>query len=104
MIKKIQKRCQGIRLVPNGIAHFECKFLKGIKIRTKHHNIIISFLPAYPFLFPWPLDFECDGVLRRLYSLELEVFVKALLNIINQVEFFIAFRNMFPAILTENNR
>jgi len=69
----------------------------------KNHNIITLCLPAHSSHLTQPLDVGCYSVLKRLYSREIEVFIKAHINHITKVEFFIAFHAAYMATMTEKN-
>jgi hypothetical protein len=49
------------------------------------------------------LDVKCFSVLKRRYSQEIEVFIKAHINYITKVEFFIAFQKAYVRTMTKEN-
>ena len=49
------------------------------------------------------LDVECFSVLKRRYSQEIEVFIKAHINYIMKIEFFIAFHKAYNKTMTKEN-
>jgi hypothetical protein len=49
------------------------------------------------------LDIECFSVLKRRYSQEIEVFIKAHINYITKAEFFIAFQKAYNRTMTKKN-
>ncbi|KFY29511.1 hypothetical protein V491_00001 [Pseudogymnoascus sp. VKM F-3775] len=58
----------------------------------KAHNIITLGLPAHSSHLTQPLDMGCFSVLKRAYGRQIETYVKAHINHITKVEFFIAFK------------
>jgi hypothetical protein len=69
----------------------------------KAHNIVALCLPSHSSHLTQPLDIACFGVLKRNYSLELEVFIKAHITHITKLEFFIAFRAAYSKTMTSKN-
>jgi hypothetical protein len=57
----------------------------------KAHNIITLCLPPHSSHLTQPLDVGCFSVLKRAYSRQIETFIKAHINHITKVEFFLAF-------------
>jgi hypothetical protein len=49
------------------------------------------------------LDVKCFSVLKRRYSQEIEVFIKAYINYIMKAEFFIAFQKAYNRTITKKN-
>jgi hypothetical protein len=64
--------------------------------------VTISLSPHSSYLLQ-PLDVECFSVLKRRYSQEIEVFIKAHINYITKVEFFIAFQKAYVRTMTKEN-
>jgi hypothetical protein len=58
----------------------------------KEKNIITLCLPAYFSYLTQPFDVSCFSILKYLYSKELEAFIKAHINYITKIEFFIIFK------------
>ncbi|EDN95831.1 hypothetical protein SS1G_12036 [Sclerotinia sclerotiorum 1980 UF-70] len=58
----------------------------------KSNDIICLKLPPHSSHLTQPLDVGCFGVLKRSYSSQIEEFIKAYINHITKVEFFIAFK------------
>jgi len=58
----------------------------------KLNNIVPLCLPAYSSHLTQLLDVGCFSVLKRSYSLQIEHLIKAYINHISKVEFFIAFK------------
>jgi hypothetical protein len=56
------------------------------------HNIITLGLPAYSSHLTQPLDVRCFSILKRAYSCQIETFIKAHINHITKVEFFLVFK------------
>jgi hypothetical protein len=69
----------------------------------KAHNIITICLPPHSSHLTQPLDVGCFSVLKRLYGYELNTFIKAHINHITKVEFFIAFHAAYLKTMTEKN-
>ena len=69
----------------------------------KAHNIITLGLPAHSSHLTQPLDVGCFSVLKRAYGRQIETYIKAHINHITKVEFFIAFKAAYlQSITTEN--
>ena len=69
----------------------------------KAHNIITLCLPPYSSYLTQPLDIGCFSVLKRAYSREIKTFIKAYINYITKVEFFLAFKAAYLASITAQN-
>lgn len=69
----------------------------------KTHNIIIVSLPPHFSHLTQPLDVGCFSVLKRSYSRQIEDFIKAHINHITKVEFFIAFKAAYTQSITPQN-
>ena len=69
----------------------------------KAHNIITLCLPPYSSYLTQPLDVGCFSVLKRVYSREIKTFIKAYINYIIKVEFFLAFKAAYLASITPQN-
>ena len=63
-------------------------------------TISLSFYSSYLLQL---LDVRCFSVLKRRYSQEIEVFIKAHINYITKVEFFIAFQKAYVRTMTKEN-
>ena len=50
-----------------------------------------------------PLDVGCFSILKHCYSQELEVFIKAHINYITKIEFFITFHKVYIKTMTKDN-
>ena len=59
----------------------------------KTHNIITLGLPPHSSHLTQPLDVGCFSVLKRAYGRQIEIFIKAHINHITKVEFFLAFQS-----------
>lgn len=60
-------------------------------------------LPPHSSHLLQPLDVGCFSVLKRRYSQEIEVFIKAHINHITKAEFFIAFQKAYNRTMTKEN-
>ena len=69
----------------------------------KAHNIITLCLPPHSSHLTQPLDVGCFSVLKRVYGREIETFIKAHINHITKVEFFLAFKAAYSASMTPQN-
>ena len=61
----------------------------------KSYNIITLRLPAYSSHLTQPLNVGCFSVLKRVYGRQIEDFIKAYINHITKVEFFMAFKTAY---------
>jgi hypothetical protein len=69
----------------------------------KAHNIITLCLPPHSSHLTQPLDIGCFGVLKRMYGRQIELFIKAHINHITKVEFFLAFHTAYNQSITTQN-
>ena len=69
----------------------------------KTHNIITLGLPPHSSHLTQPLDVGCFSVLKRAYSRQIEIFIKAHINHITKVEFFLAFTAAYKESMTAQN-
>jgi hypothetical protein len=60
-------------------------------------------LPAHSSHLTQPLDVGCFSVLKRVYSRQIEDFIKAHINHITKVEFVIAFKAAYLQSITIDN-
>ena len=67
------------------------------------NNIIIFCIPAYSFYLTQPLDVRCFSAFKRVYSCELEDFIKAYIIYITKLEFFIVFKSAYFKAITLDN-
>jgi hypothetical protein len=67
------------------------------------NNIIALRLPAYSSHLTQPLDVGCFSVLKRMYGRQIETFIKAHINHITKVEFFLAFHAAYNQSITTQN-
>ena len=69
----------------------------------KENNIITLCLPAYLSYITQPLDVGCFSILKRMYGRQIKTFIKAYINYITKVEFFLAFHTAYKqSIITQN--
>jgi hypothetical protein len=61
----------------------------------KAHNIITLGLPPYSSHLTQLLDVGCFSVLKRVYGRQIKTFIKAYINYITKVEFFLAFKVVY---------
>ena len=69
----------------------------------KAHNIITLGLPPHSSHLTQPLDVGCFSVLKRAYGRQIETFIKAHINHITKVEFFLAFAAAYKESITAQN-
>ena len=69
----------------------------------KAHNIITLGLPPHSSHLTQPLDVGCFSVLKRAYGRQIETFIKAYINYITKVEFFLAFSAAYKESMTVAN-
>jgi DDE superfamily endonuclease/helix-turn-helix, Psq domain len=69
----------------------------------KTHNIITLGLPPHSSHLTQPLDVGCFSVLKRAYGRQIETFIKAHINHITKVEFFLAFTAAYKESMTVEN-
>ena len=66
----------------------------------KAHNIITLGLPPHSSHLTQLLDVGCFSMLKRAYGRQIEAFIKAYINHITKVEFFIAFKAAYLESMT----
>ena len=69
----------------------------------KAHNIITLRLPPHSSYLTQPLDVRCFSVLKRAYGRQIKTFIKAYINYITKVEFFLAFTAAYKELMTTEN-
>jgi DDE superfamily endonuclease len=69
----------------------------------KTNNIIPLCLPPHSSHLTQPLDVGCFSVLKRMYGRQIETFIKAHINHITKVEFFLAFHTAYEQSITPEN-
>ena len=69
----------------------------------KDNNIITLCLPPHSSHLTQPLDVGCFSVLKRMYRRQIETFIKAHINHITKVEFFLAFYAAYNQSITTQN-
>ena len=69
----------------------------------KAYNIITLGLPPHSSYLTQPLDVGCFSVLKRAYGRQIETFIKAHINHITKVEFFLAFVAAYRESITAQN-
>jgi hypothetical protein len=61
----------------------------------KENNIVTIYLPAHSSYLTQPLDIGCYSVLKKIYSTEISLFIKARITHITKPEFFLIFKAAF---------
>jgi hypothetical protein len=69
----------------------------------KAHNIITLCLPPHSSHLTQPLDVGCFSALKKAYSRQIETFIKAHINHITKVEFFLAFKRAYLESVSVQN-
>lgn len=69
----------------------------------KDHNIIPICLPPHSSHITQPLDVEVFSALKRAYGHEINTFIRAYINSISKVEFFLAFHAAYKRSITISN-
>ena len=69
----------------------------------EENDIICLRLPPHSSHLTQPLDVGCFGNLKRSYGTQIEGFIKAHINHISKVEFFIAFKAAYQESITIQN-
>jgi len=69
----------------------------------KAHNIITLGLPPHLSHLTQSFDIEYFNVLKRAYSRQIKTFIKAHINHITKVEFFLAFTAAYKESITAEN-
>ena len=69
----------------------------------KIYNIITLCLPPYSSYLTQLLNIKCFSILKRVYSQQIKTFIKAYINYIIKVEFFLAFKAAYLASITAQN-
>jgi hypothetical protein len=69
----------------------------------KASNIITLCLPSHSFYLTQPLDVRCFGILKRMYGRQIETFIKAHINHITKIGFFLAFHAAYNQSITTQN-
>ena len=69
----------------------------------KAHNIITLCLPPHSSHLTQPLDVGCFSPLKKAYGRQIETFIKAHINHITKVEFFLAFKRAYLQAVSVQN-
>ena len=69
----------------------------------KVYNIIILRLFPYLSYFTQPLDIRYFSILNQVYSRQIKMFIKAYINYITKVEFFLVFTIVYKESITTQN-
>ena len=69
----------------------------------KSHNIITLGLPPHSSHLTQPLNVGCFSILKRIYGRQIKGFIKAYINYITKVEFFLAFKQVYQQSITIAN-
>ena len=80
-------------------SHQSAKFDEYCKL----HNIITISLPPHSSHITQPLDVGVFSPLKRAYGRQIDLFIKAHINYITKVEFFLAYYAAYQASMTKPN-
>ena len=69
----------------------------------KDNNIITIYLPLYSSYITQPLDIGYYNVLKKIYSIKIEYFIKARIIYITKPKFFLIFKAAFYRTFTKKN-
>ncbi len=69
----------------------------------KAYNIITLCLSPYSSYLTQLLDIRCFSVLKRAYGRQIKTFIKAYINYITKVEFFLAFTAVYKELIIAQN-
>ena len=69
----------------------------------KAHNIITLGLPPHSSYLTQPLDIRYFSILKRVYGRQIKTFIKAYINYITKVEFFLAFIAVYKESIIAQN-
>jgi DDE superfamily endonuclease len=69
----------------------------------KTNNIITLCLPLYLSYLTQLLDVGCFSVLKQMYGRQIKTFIKAYINHITKVKFFLAFHTVYKQSITPEN-
>ena len=69
----------------------------------KIYNIITLSLPPYSSYLTQLLDVKCFSILKQAYSFQIKTFIKAYINYITKVEFFLVFKAAYLASIIAQN-
>lgn len=96
------KRRQGVwrMLVLDG---HESHLSDAFETYCQQNNIITLCLPPHSSHITQPLDVGCFSVLKRMYSRQIENFIKAAITHITKLEFFHAFKAAHDQTMTSEN-
>jgi len=72
----------------------------AFKDYCKSYDIITISLPPHSSYLTKPLDVRCFSILKRVYSRQIEDFIKVYINYITKVEFFLAFKAAYLESIT----
>ena len=76
---------------------------RAFQAYCEENDIICLCLPPHSSHLTQPLDVGCFGNLKRSYSGQIDGFIKAHINHISKVEFFIAFKAAYEESITSQN-
>jgi hypothetical protein len=69
----------------------------------KVYNIITLGLPPYLSYLTQPLDVRCFSILKQAYGRQIKTFIKAYINYITKIEFFLVFTIIYKKSITAEN-
>jgi hypothetical protein len=87
-------------LVLNGYKSYKSA---GFQEYYKTNNIITFCFPAHSSHLIQPLDVRCFSILKRMYGRQIKLFIKAYINYITKVEFFLVFHAVYNQSITTQN-
>ena len=69
----------------------------------KIYNIIILGLPSYLFYLTQLFDIRYFSILKQVYSWQIKIFIKAYINYITKIKFFLAFIIIYKELMIIKN-
>jgi hypothetical protein len=69
----------------------------------KAYNIITLRLSPYSFYLTQPLDIRYFNILKQAYGRQIKTFIKAYINYITKVEFFLVFIVIYKELIIAEN-
>ena len=88
-----------------GTSNRDNKSHKSAKFQEycKAYNIITLGLPFHLFHLTQPLNVGCFSVLKQAYGRQIKTFIKAYINYITKIEFFLVFIVVYKKSIIAQN-
>ena len=69
----------------------------------KVYNIITLYLSLYFSYLIQLLNIRCFSILKQIYDREIKTFIKAYINYITKIKFFLIFKTVYSVSITAQN-